>query len=128
VKAIAPEPRRIELLAPELGRRASIGGHRALPAGCDRHDDAVSSRCRAGKLDAVARELPRGQFARGVRTALTDVHRLGAEGRRPRRDVRRLAARTHARRRRLVVPGDERTVEADDHVEDQIAEGDQAHA
>ena len=61
-------------------------------------------------------------------TATADESRLGSEVARPRGHVRSLSAGTGPDRRRTVVAGDERVLEGDDHVEDQIAERGDAHA
>ena len=74
-------------------------------------------------------ELARGKLARGVGAALPDEAGLGAERGSPGGDVRGLPAGADARRRAArSSPASERAVEADDHVEDQVAEGDEAHA
>jgi hypothetical protein len=76
----------------------------------------------------VGCKLPRGQLSSVIRAPFADVARLGAQRRRPGRDVRRLSTGADARRCGAVVAGDERAVEPDDDVEDQVAERDQAHA
>jgi hypothetical protein len=76
----------------------------------------------------VPGELPGGELPGRIDAALPDIARLGAESRRPGGHVRTLSAGADPCRRRAVVAGDERAFEADDHVEDQVADRDEPHA
>ncbi len=89
---------------------------------------ARASPDRAGELDAVAAQLARDDVAGGILAALRHEPGLGAEGGRPRGDVRGLAAGARVRACRAIVVGDERLLEPDDHVQEQVAERRDPHA
>ena len=78
-------------------------------------------------MDAVGAESAGDDLAGGVVAAAPDEARLCAERARPGGDIGGLAAGNHAGLRHPVVSEHERVVEADDHVEEQIAEGRQTH-
>jgi hypothetical protein len=82
---------------------------------------------RPDELDAVHRELPRDQLSRGIVAALRDAPCPRAEGGAPRRDIRRLSARTRTGVRADVVSRSERLREPHDHVEHDVAERDDLH-
>ena len=69
-----------------------------------------------------APRAPRDELAGGVVAALREAAGVGAERRRPGRDVGRLAAGAGARSRANVVAGRERLVEPHDHVEHHVSE------
>ena len=128
VQRVAVEPRRVELVRPELRRDAAVGGHRAVARGGDRDDDAGASLDRPGDLDAAPAQLARDELAGRVGAALADE----AAPRRRAPPPTRRRSRPGRRRRRASSPtrsssGDERPVEAHDHVEEQVAERRHAH-
>ena len=125
---VAIEPRLVELVRIEVGCPAPVGGHRAVVGRRDRDDDAVPARHGARDLDAERAQFARDQLAGSVVAAAADEARVGAELLRPRGDVRRLAAGARPDRRGSVVALHERSLERDDHVEKEIADGGQAHA
>ena len=72
-------------------------------------------------------QLPRRDLSSGIRSPLAHEAGLGAERRGPGCDVRRLPTGADVRFGHAVVAQDERTVEPDDHVQEQIAESREAH-
>ena len=86
------------------------------------------ARRRAGELDAVCRELARRRARRRRRRRASRRSAPRRRATRPRRRRSRPARRRRRGSSRPVVARDERPVEPDDHVEDQVAEGDEAHA
>ena len=128
VQDVAREPSRVELLRRERRRHAAVGSERAVACLDDGDDDAGGTRAdRPEQLDSVPRELTRDELPSRIVAALCDARRLRAERRRPRRDVRRLAARTGARRRANIAAGSEGLGEPHDHVEQDVAKGRDAH-
>ena len=125
----ALEPGRLELVCRQRRCHSPVTRHRALALFADdRDDDAVSSqRDRAEHSHTEAGELARGKRRRRIVASLADEPGLGAERRRPGCDVRGLASGAGSRHRRLVVAGDERVIEPDDHVQEQVAESRHPH-
>ena len=128
VQRIAVEPRRLELVRPELGRRAAVGGHRPVAAGGERDDDAGPPSGRPGDLDAAARAA---RAPRARRPCRRRACRRSAPRRRAPPPTRRRSRPARRRRRASPRPGRRRCTSGpsrpDDHVEEQVAEGRHAH-
>ena len=129
VERVALEPRRRRARPPgaPVAEPRSEAIERSPPAASE---TTTPVRPSAGPATSTPRaaELARRELAGRVGAALADEARLGAERRRPRGHVRGLPAGADERLRRPVGAGDERPVEADDHVEEEVAEGRHAHA
>ena len=124
------EPRLLDLLGAELDGDAPVGAHRALAGRVDeRDDDAVPGRLdRPEQADTEVAQPRGGDRARVVGAPLADEVRAAAEGSDPRRHVRRLATGAQHDARRGVGARRERLLEADDHIEDEIAEAEDRQA
>ena len=120
----AVEPGGIELLGAQVGRDAAVGGHRAGAVDADERDDrsGPARDDRAADVDPVAGEPGCGGPAGLVVGALADEASLAAQLADPRGDVRGLAAGPELRHRIGVGALGEGLREADDHVEQQVAE------
>ena len=122
------EPRRIQLVRPEVGSIASVRQHRALARRVDeRADDPSPPSDRAGELDAPPLEPVRGERAGLVGATLADEARTRAELGGPGGDVRGLPARPDVRQGRCVRSTCDRPVDPDDDVEREIPEGADEH-
>ena len=123
------EPRLLDLLGAELDGDAPVGAHRALAGRVDeRDDDAVPGRLdRPEQADTEVAQPRGGDRACVVGAPLADEVRAAAEGSDPGRHVRRLAAGPQHDARRGVGARRERLLEADDHIEDEIAEAEDRH-
>ena len=108
----------------QVGRDAAVRGHRAGAVDADeRHDGSGPARDdRAADVDPVAGEPRCGRSAGLVVGPLADEPRLAAQFADPGGDVRGLAARPELGHRIRVRALGEGLREADDHVEQQVAE------
>ncbi len=124
--AAAVQPGGVELVGVELGRNAAVGGHRARAVGGDERDDRAGPALDDGtaNVDSIRLETVPGDPTRLVVRPLADEARLPAQLGHPRGDVRRLASGAQLRRRVGVGARREGLAQADDHVEEQVAERD----
>jgi hypothetical protein len=124
----ALEPRGVDRV--ELRRDAAVGEHRPPAGAVDErdHDAAPAGDDLAAHLDAVPLDLLRHELARSVVAAPADHAGRGAELDRPGGDVRGLPPGSGPCQRRGVAVGGRRGGGADDHVEEQVAEGADQHA
>ena len=130
MQRVAREPLRVELAGSKRRADPAVRRHRPLAARiADRDDDARTARGdRAEDLDSAPLELRSQQPAGVVVGPFRDHPSLRAELGGPRRDVRRLPARPDLRSRRSVVAPNERPVEPDDDVQDEVTERADDHA
>ena len=105
-------------------RDAAVGGHRAAAVRGDERDDrpGASRDERALHLDAVGLQAAGGEGSRVVVRANADEAGRAAQLRHPGGDVRRLPARAEPRHGVCVRALGERLREADDHVQQEVAE------
>ena len=115
----ALEPGRLELVCRQRRCHSPVTRHRALALFADdRDDDAVSSqRDRAEHSHTEAGELARGKRRRRIVASLADEPGLGAERRRPGRDVGGLPAGARPGVGGGVGSRLQRLLEANDHIE-----------
>ena len=128
MQRVALEPPGVHVLREEIGRRAAVGGHRAVAVRLhERHDDSRAPAERAAHADAPVRELAPHDRARVVLGLHRNDPGARAERRHPGCNVRGLPARRQRRLGHGVVAGGQASVEPDDHVEEQISEGADEH-
>ena len=114
----------IELLGTQVGRDAAVGGHRPAAVDADERDDRSGPACdnRAADVDSVAGEPRCGRPTGLVVGSVADEPSLAAQFADPSGYVRGLAAWPELRHRIRVGTLGERLREADNHVEEQVAE------
>ncbi len=127
----AAQPVDVDLISSQLRARAAVGEHRALAGVVDHrdHDAAGGRRDRPDELDASRGDLGFGEPGRAVLAALGDQPRVGAESGSPGGDVRSLPACRHvACSAGVSSPDADSALEADDDVEQEVAEGADEHS
>jgi hypothetical protein len=126
VKILIFEPREVELVHAEVGGDAPVGGHRARTVRPDERDDRPRTALDDGTtdLDAVTLERATGRPSRLVVRCLADEPRVPAQLGDPCGHVRGLAPWAELRHRVGVRSLRQGLAEADDHVQEQVADGD----
>ncbi len=130
-RGTAPEPGDLDLLGAQRRRDPAVGDHGARPVRRDERDDDTVAAGGDGTydLDSPPFELARDELSCGVGAPLAHEASRGSERRRPRRNVRGLAARTDRRAGGALVAGRGRSVvRLDDDVQEQVSERADEHA